>query len=462
MVRRQAGRDDDPRQPTIYTGTLSRDGLSVPIRFQLRFGMDGDLRFRVFPVPLTREALDLRSAVDEKSGTIPRYTVDAVSKAGTRFVSDDIIVSKSGTTTKPTSAWVTFGFKYASATFGSPRNESAEKPVVRHSLRGFECFAQIRTNTPLGELIMHGTYPAKRDTRVSGYMMMRAPDDVADAIVWRRDAERLFEHVRDLMSLALSHPVTAPIQDFWIEDRWERRAFSQTKSRRNAQHVLHPMLLQDYLDTATRAFFHPPISVKNLGYTIEWFSKVETYSEMRLTNVMTALENLIDSNLSEDDQFFLPEKGFDGVKRSLRHAVRDELIRQSEADASLDNKAIGELISALPAKVQDLNRRTFGSKVRLLAERWNVPLHDLPSDGIKKAVAARNLIVHRGYYYEPHTAAPVRGLWDHILVMREILIRFVLTAVGYSGTYLSFRGGQHDVQFPPVLDQLADAPAEPT
>ena len=47
--------------------------------------------------------------------------------------------------------------------------------------------------------------------------------------------------------------------------------------------------------------------------------------------------------------------------------------------------------------------------------------------------------------------------------MREIVIRFVLTTLAYEGAYLSFRGGQHDVTFPPTPPtEGEDGSLEPT
>lgn len=40
--------------------------------------------------------------------------------------------------------------------------------------------------------------------------------------------------------------------------------------------------------------------------------------------------------------------------------------------------------------------------------------------------------------------------------MREIVIRFVLTTLSYEGAYISFRGGQHDVVFPPRIEATTD------
>lgn len=35
------------------------------------------------------------------------------------------------------------------------------------------------------------------------------------------------------------------------------------------------------------------------------------------------------------------------------------------------------------------------------------------------------------------------------MVVREIAARFLLTAIGYKGRYISYIGGYHDADFPP-------------
>jgi hypothetical protein len=57
---------------------------------------------------------------------------------------------------------------------------------------------------------------------------------------------------------------------------------------------------------------------------------------------------------------------------------------------------------------------------------------------------ARDLIIHRGHYYEGER----EDLWEHVTVIREIVVRFLLTAIGYKSRYLSYLGGYHDAQFP--------------
>jgi len=64
-----------------FGDTISRGDLTGPIRFRLRFGVDGELKFRVYPLPVTREALDIRN---ECKATKAQFcTIRAVSTRGT-------------------------------------------------------------------------------------------------------------------------------------------------------------------------------------------------------------------------------------------------------------------------------------------------------------------------------------------------------------------------------------------
>jgi hypothetical protein len=220
------------------------------------------------------------------------------------------------------------------------------------------------------------------------------------------------------------------------------------------------MQLQPVFDAALASHFNPPLDAKGLNYAIEWLTLPVTYSEMRLTNAMTALEHLTAGNLQETDQVFLQDKAFEAfAKRLRRFAAQDLAAAFPDADAQ-QAAALEAMRAALPGKMQDLNRRPLHARVLRLANLWGVPLDGLDSDAIRAAITARNSIVHRGYYYEPERGSPDQvDLWDHLLLMREVAIRFVLTIIGYRGTYLSFRGGQHDVTFPP--DEAARSGIDP-
>jgi hypothetical protein len=68
----------------------------------------------------------------------------------------------------------------------------------------------------------------------------------------------------------------------------------------------------------------------------------------------------------------------------------------------------------------------------------------IDDSAIKKLVDLRNDIVHRGM------SAGAQDLWESIILVREIIVRIVLTMVKFEGQYECYiGGGQHTRQFPP-------------
>ncbi len=449
---RSANDPEDLNRFVTFSGAIARDELVVPIRFQVRFGADGELRFRVYPLPMTSDTLSLRSdRTDGKVKKFAHHTISAVSASGTRFESDSIILKSTGTRSTPTVAHVTLKLAYSMASFTRDQDNGDAPPTIRWSLRGFESSPGVEGSCNLGAVRMQGNYPDKGGDSISGVATIRAPGPIADTDTWLDEAEKLFLHIRDVMSFAMSRQIGYPVRDTWVDGLWRRVAYSQTKARRSNQHVHHPMRMQEVFDAALASHFDLPVAAKNLGYVIEWLTMQTTYTEMRLTNVMTALENLADSNLPEADKLFLPPKEFEAFSKRVRDFAGVDLKDLTEGSDEARIVAAAEMRRAMKGKLQDLNRRPLFDRVMILAKRWSVPLDGLDDKGVRAAIVARNNIVHRGCYYEPDRGTREQNdLWDHVYAVRELAIRFVLTIIGFKGQYLSFRNGHHDVVFPPT------------
>jgi hypothetical protein len=103
----------------------------------------------------------------------------------------------------------------------------------------------------------------------------------------------------------------------------------------------------------------------------------------------------------------------------------------------------------LNEKLLDLNRRSLLRKLEILKRRWNVPLGGIEETAFKAAKQARDKVVHRGQYYEDAKETDA-DLWSHVMVVREVAVRFLFTAIGFKGRYISHMGGYHDTEFPPA------------
>ena len=78
-------------------------------------------------------------------------------------------------------------------------------------------------------------------------------------------------------------------------------------------------------------------------------------------------------------------------------------------------------------KMPDLNRKTLLKKLNIIIQRWSVTMHGIKESDILAAKKARDLIVHQGYY--DHNRG--EELWVHITIVREIVVRIILTVLGF-------------------------------
>jgi hypothetical protein len=283
---------------------------------------------------------------------------------------------------------------------------------------------------------------------ITGYIAVQSNNVPANLVSWHAEAGKLLEHVRQVMSFASATMLLRPILEFYAGNDLKVVALSQSRQASAPFRTFHYLNQQPVFDAAVTSFFSPPFEVKNLFFAIEWFAMESTHNEIRLVNAMTALENLVASNLSNNDKFIRPEKEFEKTRKTLRAVIRQCIGKWPPADANEADKIVPELNE----KLADLNRRSIRQKLNILIEHWSVPLDGISEDKIKAAINARNHIVHRGHYYDDGKEESNDALWEHTLVVREIIVRFLLAAIGYCGMYISYFGGYHNAQFPPQAD----------
>ena len=209
--------------------------------------------------------------------------------------------------------------------------------------------------------------------------------------------------------------------------------------------TFHYLDQQAIFETAVKSAFDPAIKLKNLLFAIDWFAMDTSYSEVRLVNAMTSLENLVASNLTDADALILPK----GVYKRYKRVLRTVIEKCTEKWSTSDPETSKQIRADLDERLTDLNRRTILQKIELLAKQWSVPLCDIGQQRIKDAKRARDLIVHTGRYYEEGEANK-DDLWEHVTVVREVVVRFVLSALSYEGSYISHVNGYHHSYYPPT------------
>lgn len=427
-----------------FSGHLHADGHSTQLTFSVRITQRGEVKFDFGDIILTHETAFIRTCWNSGRERVSHFSLSGMSDDGTEFKTDTLYFSslqpedhvENGSRMHPIG-------RCAQAKFNINISEHAQRPTLRIRVKGFECFGRLHSQCSLGKVVMAGAISITDHDTMTGHITVQSDSSPDDLTAWRKDADKLIEHIRRLMSFASATVLQAPITKFFSSNVLEVVVLSQSRQARSVMPTFHPYDLQPIFDVSVQSFFNPPIQAKNLFFAIEWFAMDATYSEIRLVNAMTALENIVVSNLEENDILIYQPRKFDAIRKILRRVIKDCVDEWQPEDEEKRNEAIKELNE----KLIDLNRRSISRKIKALARIWSVPIDDI-NEKFQAAKKARDLIIHRGHYYtEGQEDQP--ALWEHVTVVREIVVRFLLTAIGYRGHYLSYLGGYHQAQFSP-------------
>lgn len=440
---------DDLRNFQRFSGTLRDGDQAMPVRFKARIGEDGEVELDFHAFRITKANWFVRERFQAGRNEVAEFVLSGVTADGLRFESDSLSFNSLGSRFSGVHNrhWSKPRGECGKVQYFRTLEPARDRPVLKLHLKGFDCFPPLYATCALGKIQVAGETKLSEADRLTGWIVIEATELPVDIGAWRADAEKLLEHLRRILSVGASTILQAPILEFVADDSHEIEVLSQTRQHAPVMRVFHKLNLQPVLDAAIVSFFDPPVEAKNLFFAIEWFAMATTYNEVRLVNAMTALENLIDSNLTEEEALIEPRREFDKTRKVLRKVIRACLDRWSPDRAEIAREELGE-------KLLDLNRRPLRRKLYLLATRWNVPLDGISDAQIAQAIKARNAIVHSGHH---PTAENGPDLWDHMTIVRELVVRFLLTAIGYRGQYLSHVGGYHFAHFPPG-DAETDTP----
>lgn len=424
-----------------FEGQLSAGESSLGVTFQARVDERGEIQF-TFPVlPFNKETAFIRLHSNGPRQEVDYFHLMGEAEDGTTFESDHVHVAKHSLSSNNETGENTleFGFACEQGTFKRPLTEAAQTPSLFHWLKGFECFRRPHAECRLGTVMAAGPRKLEAPDKVVGWISVQAREAPPDVEAWRSEAEHLLNHVRRVMSFAASVHLKSPVLEFIADGVKEVTAYSQDAQHPATMRTFHVLEQDAIFKAAVSSFFDPPVETRDLFFAFEWFAMPSTYNEVRLVNAMTTLESLVASNLLEKDACIQPAKDFKKTRTVLRKVIEQCLEKWPTDD-------VNETLQELSEKLGDLNRRSFRRKLYFLAGRWGVPLSDIPENAVAAAIRARNDVVHSGH----HDAGEDERLWEHMTVVREIAVRFLLTALGFQGRYVSHFGGYHHAAFPPV------------
>ena len=428
----------------FFSGSIQLIDKSVPIDFFALINQRGEVEFDFDPIVLTNETSFILKPMSAEQTGLNYFSLFGKSEDGTELRTEDFQINNLGTDSDKSGNHIRLKGRCSKVIFMRPLVETALVPTLKMHMKGFQNFHQLVATCDIGEIVMHGQNSIVDADTITGYIAVQAKASIqpTDLSAWRSDANKLLEHVHRVMSFASATLLRVPVIEFYSNKSLEVTALSQGKQSSASMRIFHFLNQQDFFETAVKSFFNPPFEVKNLFFAVEWFAMDSSYSEVRLANAMTALENLIASNLSESETLVRSKKEFEKVRKNIRCVLKETVKEWFDNE---DERAVA--LQEINEKMPDLNRKTLLKKLNIIIKRWSVPMHGIKESDILAAKKARDLIVHQGYY--DHNRG--EELWVHITIVREIVVRIILTVLGFKGTYVSHVGGFHDVQFPPVI-----------
>jgi hypothetical protein len=422
-------------EPKQFNGTLAIEEHCLKVTFTVAIALSGEADIVFEPIPADTQTTFLHNHWAQRND----FTLTGSTSDGTIFLSEDILFTTLGSQIKDTGMALCLKADYSTAKITLKAKQSAI-PYLKLHLKNFKNLKNLIDETVLGKVVMGGVYELEIPNNISGFIKITAPRELSYLAKWQLDAEELADHIRYVMSFAAGTMLTSPITEFGHNELLELNLYSQTEPRSEGMRQFKRNNQSAIFKCAVKSHIEPQLKVKNLRFAIDWFAMNSPYREANLISTMTVLENLIDSNLNEPETLLLQRKKFDMLRKNLRATVKKEA-----ATWGISENEQNQYVIDLNERFADLNRRSLMAKINLLAKHWGVNLDDISQKTIESCKRARDYVVHRGAY-EPK-AGEINDLSDHLITARELVVRFILTALQYDGKYFSYVGGYHKRDF---------------
>jgi hypothetical protein len=430
---------------TQFVGTCGIDGHILNVGFQVRIDNAGEVAITLDEVKRTTEAQFITTYADQSGTEFARFSLRGHTDNGMSFSTDDFLVTNLKRSFGPEGATLIPNGVITKATVSYSDRESDSR-FIRWNTKGFYSIRSLQATTPLGQLTMTAS-DGNAPNEISGYFEISSSTDRASDIgEWANDAASLLAHLQFLFSFAGSSRIRVPIIEKREGGNVDLTFLSQVDvPGESAMPVIHQHDYQQYLDVVIAAHESPPVKVQNLAFAIEWFTMASSYPESGLISAMTVLENLIDSNLKDEDKTLLSNEQYEPLRKRLSQAVKQQIV-----EWDLNKEEGDDLLREINERFVELKRHTLLRKLKTLTNLWKVSLEGIEDASVNAAKKARDSVVHRGHYSSVSSRSI--DLHDHLVLVRELVVRIILTAIGYRGNYCSYPGGYRRCMFPVLLD----------
>lgn len=283
----------------------------------------------------------------------------------------------------------------------------------------------ISTKIDLGTVVLRG-YKHNPDQEPVSLVAIQSEKQEDDP--WWEKTERCLIHIQRVLSLACGVYLLPVYEQRHRAGRFTLRVAQRSRAPAPYLAPFRELFMEQIFGCAISSFQDSADEVVRLDPAIRWLTAPAALAESQLINAMSALECVLAS--SNIGQFYVDDEAeFDALRKRATKFLKGE-----------------KAPSKMASKLRELNRRPFSEKLGELLKRQPFPIADFPADWLKAATDARNVIVHTGI--SPDLPADSASLLDHVVRVREIVIRLMLAAIGFTGQYQSWLHHCADLSFP--------------
>lgn len=405
--------------PVEFIGTIERGDQTLPVRFTTAIDDDGELQLSFQPIERTHAAFPF----------IPEQRVlEPLQQYTLRGRTDDNWIFESETFHICRWSYLADHLEIDGCC-GIAELSHPAKPGHHDACAWFyrklSAIHPIWTKIDLGTVVLRGY---KDDADQEPISLVAIQSEKQEDDLWWQEVERHLTHIQRVLSFACG-VYLLPI----YEQRHRAGRFTLRVAQRSRVPVpylppFRSIYMEEIFGCAVLSCKDNADEVVRLDPAIRWLTAPAALPESQLINAMSALECILAS--SNIGQFYLDDKDEFGALRKRA----EKFLKAEKAP------------SRMASKLQELNRRPFKEKLDELLNRQPFPIIDFPVDWLKGATNARNVIVHTGI--SPDLPADSASLLDHVVRVREIVIRLTLAAIGFTGQYQSWLHHCVDLSFP--------------
>lgn len=411
-------------------GQLRWQALELPLEFAFFCKADGRLVFAPLPVPVSKETFFIHRMYSQGGRTQTRFSVHGVSEEGIQIRTDYAYLTACRTRSGENGAFLELEVSSNLTDLTWPEAEGFKPGKVRldYYIPELACLGRVQREADFGVI-----------TVGAGGMSVDLPDQT------KADPETIDSRIRlilDVLSLAEGRFMKWSIRRESSGDQVRAMRFLGRKQSTKPQFgVFSHLNLDPVVSLAVERYTRELCETTGTDLAIEWLLMNPKYSELRYLTGMTALEHLVHVFSQKNPQGGLFPKAI--FKKELRPRLSSAL--QDAHSAMEDPSTFHAQFYITSVRLGDLNRPPLRRNLEAMLHHYSVPLDGI-AEFIPAMVGLRNDIVHIGHQPEDS------GLDFLNAVLRELVVRTILTLIKWEGQYQSFLNGPEWRHFPPLAE----------